>query len=374
MINRERMTDQLLELIQIESPSGREGAMAKRLEAILTGELGMTVVYDKAREKLGTETGNLVATLKGTHPGIPIVFSAHMDTVQQPGDRIRPVLEGGILRSDGTTILGSDDKAGITALIEALRVVREQNLPHGDIQAVFTIWEEGGLLGSANLDYSLIRGERVFVLDSEGPIGSVVNQGPARDRITALFKGKAAHAGLDPETGISAIQMAARAIDTMPLLRIDGETTANIGIIEGGKATNVVTPEVLVVGEARSQSNEKLAVQTERMTKAIRQAAADFGGEVELTVDRMYGAFQVPEEAPILQTLRKAIEAIGLEPIIEASGGGSDTNHFNANGIPAVNLSVGIEEPHSNKESIDLENLAKVTELVVEVIRHHATM
>lgn len=372
MINRQRMIDQLLELVKIDSPSGREGAVARRLEEILTG-LGMTVVFDSAGEKLGTETGNLIATLPATtETGTPIAFSAHMDTVQQPGEHITPVIKDGRITSDGTTILGSDDKAGITTFIEAIQVIQEHNIPHGEIQAVFTIWEEGGLFGSQNVDYTLVNAQRMFVLDSGGPIGSVTNQGPAQDRIKAVFTGRAAHAGVAPEEGISAIMMAARAIDTMKLLRIDAETTANIGILEGGKATNIVTPKVILEGEARSQSDDKLDQQTRHMTETLEKAAQDFGGKVEIQVDRLYSAFKVEEEAPLIQTLKEVFQSMNLTPKIEASGGGSDTNHFNANGLPAVNLSVGMDKPHTLEEFIIIDDFVTAGQMVVEIIKAHA--
>ena len=372
MIQRQRTIDQLLELVKIDSPSGREGAVARRVEEILT-ELGMTVVFDAAGEKAGGETGNLIASLKGTTGGgIPIMFSAHLDTVQQPGESVNPVVEDTIIRSDGTTILGGDNKAGIAAFIEAIRVLKEQQIPHGDIQAVFTIWEEGGLKGSLYLDYSLVSAERAFVLDSGGPLGNVVNQGPAQDKIEAVFHGKAAHAGVAPENGISAIQMAAKAIAEMNLLRIDEDTTANIGIIEGGKATNIVTPEVKVVGEARSQTEEKLKSQSEHMKNAMEEAAGAFGGSVDVAVERIYSPFILEETHPMIQTLKEVFGEIGLTVSVHKTGGGSDTNHFNANGIPAVNLSVGDEKPHTLEEHVVIDEFVKSSEMILAIIKAHA--
>ena len=371
MINQQRMIRQLTELVQIDSPSGREGAVARRLQEILTG-LGMTVVVDDAGKTLGTETGNLIATLKGTTKGTPILFSAHMDTVQQPGESVKPIVTETLIKSDGTTILGSDDKAGITAFIEAIHALRENQIPHGDIQAVFTIWEEGGLFGSRHLDYSLVKAQRAFVLDSGGPLGTVNNQGPSQDSLEAVFHGKAAHAGVAPEAGISAIQMAARAIDRMKLLRIDEETTANLGLIEGGKATNIVTPRVRILGEARSLQEEKLAAQTGHMTAAMEAAANDFGGSVDVKVERIYSAFHVAEDTPMIRTLKDVFTAMGLTPVIQASGGGSDTNHFNANGIPAVNLSVGMDQVHTSEEFILIDDLVKAGEMVLALMKAHA--
>ena len=370
MINQERLTNLLKELVEIDSPSQREGAVAKVIREKLEN-LGFDVKEDDAGKKLEGEVGNLVATLKGSTEGTPIGFSAHMDTVQ-PGEGIQAIVEDGILKSAGDTILGSDDKAGIAAFLEAAQVIKENNIPHGDIQAIFTIWEEGGLNGSRNLDYSLVKAHHVFVMDSGGPIGSIINQGPAQDRIAATFKGKAAHAGAEPEAGISAIQIAARAIDHMKLLRVDDETTANIGNINGGGATNIVPDKVNINGEARSLKDDKLEAQTKSMVEAMEKAASDFGGEVELDVKRLYTAFKLEESDPMISTLKEIFTEMGMEPVIAPSGGGSDTNHFNANGLKAVNLSVGMNKVHTVDEYIKIEDLANGARMVMEIIKKYA--
>ncbi len=197
-------------------------------------KIGLEVYMDDAGEKVGSNSGNLIGKLRGNTDGETILFSAHMDTVS-PGIGIKPIIKDGVIYSDGTTILGGDDKAGIAAILEAIEIIVENNIPHGDIEVVFSIFEEGGLFGAKNLDYTKLNAKVGFVLDSGGEPGQIIVQGPAQNKINAKFIGKEAHAGVAPENGISAIQIAAEAISNMKLLRIDEETTANIGYILVGQ-------------------------------------------------------------------------------------------------------------------------------------------
>ena len=210
MVNKQRLIEEFLELVQIDSPSSREGKVAQVLVKKLE-EIGCEVIIDNAGEKTGGETGNVIATLKGNRNGKKILFSSHMDTVS-PSIGVKPIIDeaNGIIKSDGTTVLGSDDKAGIAAILEALRTVKENNIEHSDIQVVFSIWEEGGLQGAKNLDYSKIDAEYAFVLDSGGSPGEIIVKAPAQDAIKVKIIGKPAHAGLQPENGISAIMVASK--------------------------------------------------------------------------------------------------------------------------------------------------------------------
>jgi tripeptide aminopeptidase len=232
MVNRERVVEEFLELVQISSHSGKEGTIARVLTKKLEA-LGLEVYTDDAGKRTGGETGNIIAKLKGTTGGAAILFCCHMDTVT-PGKGVKPVIKDGIIYSDGTTILGGDNKGGIAAVLEGIRSLKEGNTPHGDVEVVFSIWEEGGLLGAKNLDYGKLKAKYGFVLDSGGSPGEIITVGPSQDQIKAKIHGRSAHAGVAPEEGISAIMIAARAIDNMKLLRIDEETTANIGVIRGG--------------------------------------------------------------------------------------------------------------------------------------------
>lgn len=369
MVNRQRLIGELIELIQIDSLSSKEGAVAKVLADKLR-QLGFDVYIDDAGVKSGGETGNIIASLKGNRPGRTVLFSSHMDTVS-PGKRIKPIIDevNGIIKSDGTTVLGSDDKAGIAAILEAVRTIKENNIDHGNIQIVFSIWEEGGLLGAKYLDYSKINAAFAFVLDGGEAPGKIIVKAPAQENIEVKIKGRPAHAGVSPEKGISAVMVAARAIEKMKLLRIDEETTANIGIIKGGVATNIVMPELEIVAEVRSLDNSKLDAQTKHMVDTFKKAANDFGAEVEIKTKRMYDAFNVNENDEIVSILKKVFANMGIKPTVISTGGGSDTNILNANGIKAVNLSVGIENAHTLEEYISIKDLMNSAEMVVEIVK-----
>jgi len=367
MVNRERVVKEFMKYVQIDSLTRSEGNFAKFITEELE-RLGLEIDFDNAGEKIGSDANNIIATLKGDKDTKPIMLCCHMDTVT-PGEGIKPIIKDDVIYSDGTTILGGDNKAGIAAIIEALKVVKEQNISHGDIEVVFTIAEEGGLNGSKNLDYSKIRSKRAFVLDSGGDPGEIIIQGPAQDKIDVKIKGKSAHAGVCPEEGISAIQVAAAAISRMNLLRIDEDTTANIGIINGGKATNIVTPEVEIKAEARSLSDEKLDKQTAHMIECFKEAAKEFGAEVEINTSRAYGAFKIDENDEIVKLVKKACDNIGLKAYTGSTGGGSDTNILNVNGIKAVNLGIGARKPHTLEEHLRIEDLVNTSKLVLEIIK-----
>lgn len=368
-MENKRLIDEFLELVQINSLSFKEGNVAKVLIKKLE-EIGFSVYVDDAGEKLGGETGNIIATLKGTKKRKTVMFSSHMDTVS-PGEGVKPIIdeENGIIKSDGTTVLGSDDKAGICAILEGIRVIKENNIEHSDIQVVFSICEEGGLRGAKNLDYSKINADMAFVLDSGGAPGEIITKAPAQDSIKVKIKGKPAHAGLQPENGISAIMVASRAIENMKLLRIDEETTANIGIVKGGIATNIVMPELEIVAEARSLNEEKLEKQTNHMIETFKKAGEDFGAEVEIEVVRSYSPINIDENDEIVQIAKKAFANMSVESNIASTGGGSDTNILNKNGIKAVNLGVGMTNAHTLEEYIKIEDLVNSAKMVTEIIK-----
>lgn len=365
----QRLVDQFIEMAKIASPSRREGAFAAYMRQELEA-LGFTVEADDAGKLAGSDTGNLIATLPGTKAAEPLMFCCHMDTVL-PCENIRPVVDGDVLRSDGTTILSGDDKAGIAAILEGIRRIRERGLEHGLLQVVLTICEEVGMYGSKGLDYGKIKATRAFILDSSGPVGKIVVQGPAKDVIKAVIHGRSAHAGLTPEKGISAIQVAARAIDRMKLLRIDGETTANLGTISGGSATNIVADRAEVVAEARSLVNAKLDVQSGHMKECFEQAAREYGAVASVTVDRSYAAFQLTEDTPVVRQCIDAMRRLGIEPRLESTGGGSDCNVFNGRGLTAVDLAIGMTDVHSKEETIRISDMETVARLIEALIEHN---
>ncbi|NLK43909.1 MAG: M20/M25/M40 family metallo-hydrolase [Tissierellia bacterium] len=369
VMNKDRIVSRFIDYVKISSPSYKEADFAKVLKKDME-ELGFEVIVDNAGEKAGSNTGNLIGFLKGNKDVDPIMFCAHMDTVT-PCENIEPIIEDGIIKSKGNTILSADDKAGIIGILEGIRYIKENNIPHGDIEVVFTICEEVGLYGSKYLDYSNIKSKMAFVLDASGDIGGVNVQGPAQTQIHAKFHGKAAHAGLSPEKGINAIQVASKAINKMNLLRIDEETTANVGIIRGGTATNIVADYAEMELEARSLKEEKLEKQVAHMVEAMENAAKEFGAEVVIEVKHAYPTFSLDKDEPILNIIKTAMEKINITYKPNTTGGGSDTNILNSKGVKAATLGVGMFNAHSVNEYIGVDDLIKLSKLVASIIESH---
>nr|WP_031515149.1 M20/M25/M40 family metallo-hydrolase [Desulfofalx alkaliphila] len=367
MINRERLVEEFLQLVQIDSPSGDEWEIA----AILKGKLeslSCEVYEDDAGKEVGASAGNLIAKLPGSGKGPLLLFSAHMDTVE-PGRGIKPLIKDGVIYSSGDTVLGADDKAGIAAILEAVRVIQEKKIAHGGLEIVFSIWEEGGLRGVKALDYSKLNAKMGYVLDSDGEPGTIITSAPMQNSLVATFKGRAAHAGQSPEKGINSIQVASRAIARMKLGRIDEDTTANIGIIRGGKATNIV-PEVTVIeGEARSKSPDKLEAQTKHMCEVMQQEADAAGAEVDIRVDKEYDLINIDHRHQVVQYAVSAARNLGLEPQYKHTGGGSDANVLNGKGIYCTILGIGMNQVHTTQENIAIDDLCKVAAMVVEIVK-----
>ncbi|OIQ26480.1 M20/M25/M40 family metallo-hydrolase [uncultured Vibrio sp.] len=364
-INQERLVEHFCQLIKIDSESRFELEIAQALAEQL-GELGFTVHKLPVPEEVSNGF-NVYARLEGKLDD-SIVLSCHMDTVA-PGNNIEPIIEDGVIRSKGNTILGGDDKSGIAAIMEAVRCIQAENLEHKTIELAFTVHEEGGLQGSKHFDMSYIQSDKAIVLDSGGPIGTIINRAPGQQSMTFTIKGRPAHAGLAPEEGISAIGVAADAITNMNLLRIDEETTANIGIVEGGQATNIVMPELKVVAEARSLNGQKLTMQVNHMVDTFQAAADKHGAEVELDSKRAYEAYVIEEDHAHIVSIKQSFEALGIEPQAQPTGGGSDANNFNEKGLVTVNLSTGMAKVHTTDEFITVDDLTKTTQFM----KHYLT-
>ncbi|WP_405079552.1 M20/M25/M40 family metallo-hydrolase [Paenibacillus chitinolyticus] len=371
MIQQERLIKEFIELVQVDSVTQYEQEISVVLQSKFK-ELGLSIQTDDAAEKTGHGAGNLICMLEasGAPESTPcIFFTSHMDTVA-PGNGIKPQIgEDGIIRSDGTTILGSDDKAGIAAMFEAIRVLKEQNIAHGPIQFVITVGEESGLKGARAMDPSVMKAKFGYALDSNGEIGEIAVAAPARAEIKIVMYGKSAHAGVNPEDGISAIQVASKAVSRMKLGRLDSETTANIGSFSGLGPLNVVCDRVLLEAEARSIVQSKLEAQLAAMEKACKDTAADFGTTCDFEADIVYPAFMHDETSPVVKLAMKALEGMGCKTSTFHSGGGSDANIFNGMGIPTVNLAVGYKEIHTTNEHIAVSDLVKTAEAVVAIVR-----
>lgn len=382
MIDKERMTEHVMDIIRIDSLSKKEKDVATKLQKDMEA-LGAECFYDDAGEKVDGNVGNLIVKLEGNKPSAPPFFlSAHMDTVG-PGEGIKPRIEDGIMKSDGTTILGSDDKSGIAVIVETIRAIKENGLPHGDIEIAFTICEEMGLLGSKHIDMSKFRAKQGIVLDSSTP-DRLVLRCPSADRMEFIVHGLEAHAGLCPENGLSAIKITSEAIANMTLGRIDDLTTANIGVIGGGRATNIIPNRVRVVGEARSHNEETLKAQVDHMRGCFHDAVSRYEvtlhddlsvegttyiAKLEEFIERSYDSMDVDVNSRPVTLVDMAVKNLGYEIKHHTSGGGCDANYFNKFGIECANLGTGMYELHTLNEYLILEEFFRSAEIMLETIK-----
>jgi tripeptide aminopeptidase len=376
MIKATRIIEEFTRQAGIPSPSYKEGRMATYLAQRFRA-LGAEIRFDNAGAAVGGETGNLIASFAAAGKlTSPLLLSVHMDTVS-PCDGVEPVLLDGVFYSRGETVLGADDKAGIVEIIEALEVIRENQIPHGPLEVVVTICEEVGLVGAKHLDLSLVQATRCLALDTNG-VDRLIHRAPGANKLRFVVTGREAHAGIAPEKGVSAIEVAARAIAAMPLGRIDAETTANIGTIHGGLATNIVARQVILEGEVRSHDADKLQRLTDTLLQSFATATAGMtrmidGEAVTATLQNQvlsdYPIMHVPKSAGIVRLVEQAAGTLGRALEVAMAGGGSDANIFNQRGIETVILGTGMSKVHTVEESVAVADMVKVAELLVEVIR-----
>ncbi len=365
-INKEALVKRFLEYVQIDSETGDEAAMAARLMEDFKA-LGCEVYADDIKEAAMTTGHNVYAVLKGDESVEPLLFSSHMDTVV-PGKGVKPkVCDDGFIRSDGTTVLGGDDKAGICAIMEAMRVASEGN--HRTVEAVITVREESGMFGAKNIEYSRIKSKKGIVLDSSGGPNDIISGAPGQNKITAKIIGRKAHAGVEPEAGISAIEVAAHAVSNMKLLRVDFETTCNIGTFKADGPTNIVTESVELIMEVRSRNTEKLQNHTAHIIDCISKACEKFGATFEHEIKTSYLGYFYPDEHPLVVQVMEAAKSIGLSPKTKMSGGGSDANVFNQNDITALNLGVGMQKVHTVNEELNIEQMENASKLCLVLMK-----
>ncbi|MGN1058274.1 MAG: M20/M25/M40 family metallo-hydrolase [Candidatus Avelusimicrobium sp.] len=361
-LNEKRLIETFVKLAQTDSESYNEGAV-QELVARELKEIGCRVAVDNAGKKYKTTAkGNVIGYLPGTVKSAPFILCAHLDTVT-PGKGVKAVVKKDRITSDGTTVLGADDKAGVAIILEILRTLKEQKLPHPPVEAVFTLSEEVGMFGSKNLNCTKIKGREGVILDGE-EVDSVLVQGPAVNTIEVWIKGLASHAGVSPEKGISAVEVAAYALTQMKLGRIDKDTVANFGIIQGGQATNVVMPEVYLKGEARSLVNEKLAKQTANMKAAFEKAVKRFTKkidgkickpELKFVAEERYPAVRIAKTHPVVKGSVAAAKQLGISLKPVACGGGCDANVLAGKGFALPNLGTGVRGYHTTKEYLLLK-------------------
>jgi tripeptide aminopeptidase len=370
-INEERLFQEFIKLAEIASPSCKEREIADYLKTRLN-ELGLAVEEDDTAAKIGGNTGNILARLPGKEGLEPLFFACHMDTVT-PVEGVKVSFEEGVFRSKGDTVLGGDDKAGIACILEVLQIIRDEEQPHCPLEILFTVGEEKGLLGSKNFDIGKMTAKAGYVLDSSGSPGGIITAAPAQNILHITVRGKAAHAGFEPERGVNAIRIASEVISRLRLGRIDQETTSNIGIIEGGKATNIIPDAVYIEGETRSLDRAKLDALTEEITREFEQVKGIPGAKSDIRVKFEYPEYRIEPEQKIVEFAAEAVKRAGLDVRLETSGGGSDANIFNDAGLQVANLAVGMQNAHTTEEFLESRDLIDVTHILWEMVQMSAT-
>jgi tripeptide aminopeptidase len=355
------------ELAAIPSPPGEERAVADRVLAYLR-DLALEVDEDDCGPRIGSAIGNLYCRLEPTETdGVPLFFCAHLDTVPPQGP-IEPVVEEGVVRNGTGTILGADNKSAVVAMLEATRRIVAERRRHAGVELVFTPKEEVGLVGATAFDAERLRARAGFVYDHAGPVGEIILGAPSQASIDVHVKGRAAHSGMYPEEGRSAIAAAARGIADLRLGRLDDETTANVGEIRGGTARNIVPEHCWFTAETRSHDESKIAQVVQEILDAVTFAAAGGECDVETQVERHFSGYRFKQDALPVRLAATALEHSGFQPQYGLSGGGADANVFNERGLECVNLANGMANIHTPDEQIAVEDLERMVDVTVALV------
>lgn len=363
LINKKRLISTFIDLAKIPSPSW--------------DEKGIIEYICKKAHALGVEctlhpcnnSYNVLIRIGGDDSYIPVLFSCHMDTVT-PCENIQPLVKDNKIVSDGRTILGADDKSAIAAFLETIEILKEKNIPHGHIEFLFSCAEEVGLFGAKGFDLKQVKAQHAFVFDSDGPVGKIIVAAPYHISMKITVKGKAAHAGMEPEKGISAIRVISEIISTIPHGRLDKETTANVGIVKGGRATNIVAEEAECTLETRSRQKAKVLSVKKEIESIARTIAKKHKAKIKIESTMDYEGYTIKDNDTTVLIASRALKSIGIKPVMAVSGGGSDTNIFNAHSIKAINLSSGMRQVHTTKEYIMIPDLINVASLVLSITQH----
>ncbi len=366
-INRDRLVETFKALVAIDSPSYNERAMGDDLCRRLA-DLGLAVSEDEAGRAIGGSCGNLLAFLPGDPGREPVLFCAHMDTVEPARGKQAILGDDGFIRSDGTTVLGADDISGLAAILEALAALHEQGLPHRPVEILFSVAEEVYCKGIEAFDFSRLRSREAYVLDLTGPVGAAAYAAPTILTFTATVHGRPAHAGFAPEQGIHAIAAAAAAIEELRLGRIDTDTTLNIGLIQGGRATNIIPETCIVTGEVRSLSHAKALSTAESVRSIFETEASDRGARLDFTTAVASMAYATPVDHPVVSRFEEACRRLGLEPLLSETFGGSDNNSLAQRDVRGIVIANAMNQCHSSAEYTTVDELARIAELTLSLM------
>ncbi|MBE5975632.1 MAG: M20/M25/M40 family metallo-hydrolase [Paenibacillaceae bacterium] len=366
-MNRSRLVSQFKRMVEFDSETYHERQIADYLIKEMK-QLGFAVKEDDAGIRLkeriagygdAIPTGNLYGYLKGNTAGEPVLLSAHMDTVRPGIGKHAAEDENGVITSEGETVLGADDLSGIAAILEAVRSIKERDIPYPDIEVLFPVAEENYGKGSQLADYSTIHSKLAYVFDLSGEIGNAALAAPTLLSFEIKVKGKNAHAGFCPQLGINAIEIAATAVSSIRQGWADEETTVNIGKISGGKQGNIVADECILIGEIRSLKDDRAMEEWEKLKKVFEEAAGCRGGSIEISFEKQIEAYEIHEDEEVVKRFKKVCDDIGVEAITHKTLGGSDNNHFVRNGIRGIVVACGMNEVHTTSEYTTADQLEK---------------
>ena len=367
MVNKDRIIKNFTSMVALDSPSYDERLVCEYIKDYLKS-LGIEAHEDNAGDVIGGTTGNLVAYFDGNIDAEPVIFSSHMDTVEPSHGKKAVIHDDGTITSAGDTVLGSDDLAGVTSILEALTVIKENNLPHRPIEIVFTVCEEKHGGGVTALDYSALKSKQAYVFDLDGEVGTAASSAPTILTYTAKFIGKSAHAGFASHLGIHAIKAASLAVTKIPCGAVEEGVNANVGTIEGGKATNIVPDLCTITGEIRSFDDALSDVKYNEVVDICKAAADEFGAKVEFEYSKHIRAFNVADSNPVVKRFKKVCSEMGLSGDCQPTFGGSDNNVFAEHGIDGLVVSTAMNNCHSVDEYTTVDGLLKAAELALNLM------
>jgi tripeptide aminopeptidase len=373
-LNKERLLNNLIEMLKIHSPSKKEGEYAKYLVNLLK-EMGALIYLDEGYLEYGGDSPSIIAKFPGDIEGEGVTLAAHMDVVE-PNSNVKPIVEGNIIRTDGTTTLGGDDKAGIASIIETLRAIKDENISHEDIYIVLTPCEEIGMLGAKYFDWKkvpedMMPSKNMIVVDNAGKAGLIAHTAPSKYDIEICFQGKKAHAGIEPEKGINAISVASYALSCMNIGRIDDLTTSNISKISSEFPSNVVPDVCRITGEVRGHSEDKIFEVIESYKKTCDEAIEKLGGSYKLDYQCDYPALKPKDNLVFAKQFAKIYEKLNVPCELKVIGGGSDSNIFAKQGFNSIIIGVGMNNVHTVEEYLEIDELLKTTEAIVRYIKRN---
>ncbi len=366
----DRLLELFVRLCEVPSPSGSERGVARTVAEELRA-LGIEVVEDESAAVTGSDSGNLLARVPGPQGAPTVLLCAHLDTVPVAGP-IEATVENGMVSNRHEAILGADNKAAVAAIIEAVRRLDARGGPPVSLELLFTTCEETGLAGAKAVDRRALSAQFGFVFDHASPIGELVTAAPSYYAVEARFRGAAAHAGVRPEAGRSAIAAAASAVGALRLGRLDPETTANVGRIEGGTAANVVPEHCRVELEVRSIDHERATGLVAEMVDAMAAAADDHECDVETVAEELFRGYRIARRSPPYEVAEAALGSLGIPVRPISTGGGSDANVFNALGLPCLNVADGSERNHQPDERVGVQALETLVEVVLALVAESA--